>query len=107
MLEVRPTGAALGADIVGVDLSKPLTSAEFGTIHAAWMRHLVLRFREQRLSDEQLMAFSRNFGALDGNPRHAKAEGRAMEASAGYVNVISNVLQNGRAIRGLGNYESK
>jgi taurine dioxygenase len=107
MLEVRPTGAALGADIVGVDLSKPLTSAEFGTIHAAWMRHLVLRFREQRLSDEQLMAFSRNFGALDGNPRQAKAEGRAIDASAGFVNIISNVVENGRAIGGLGNYESK
>jgi taurine dioxygenase len=112
MPEVRPTGAALGADIIGVDLAKPLTSAEFGVIHRAWMAHLVLRFREQRLTDDQLMAFSRNFGALDGNPRHAKAEGRAVgagegPASAGYVNVISNVVENGKAIGGLGNYESK
>ncbi len=69
------------------------------------MKHLVLRFREQHLSDDQLMAFSRNFGALDGNPRHAKAEGRAMPASAqACVNVISNVMENGRAIGGLGNY---
>ena len=69
MLEVIPTGRALGATIAGVDLSRPLTSPEFGAIHAAWMNHLVLRFRDQRLTDEQLMAFSRNFGALDGNPR--------------------------------------
>jgi taurine dioxygenase len=107
MIEVRPTGYALGADIVGVDLSRPLTSAEFGAVHGAWMRHLVLRFREQRLTDDQLMAFSRNFGALDGNPRHAKVEGRAAEASAAYVNVISNVLEEGRPIGGLGNYEAK
>ena len=107
MLEVRPTGGALGADIMGADLARPLTSAEFGAIHGAWMRHLVLRFREQLLTDDQLMAFSRNFGALDGNPRHAKIEGREMPASAGYVNVISNVVENGRAIGGLGNYESK
>jgi taurine dioxygenase len=105
MLEVRPTGGALGADIVGADLSRPLTSAEFGVIHAGWMAHLVLRFREQRLTDEQLMAFSRNFGALDGNPRHAAAEGRA--GNAGFVNVISNVVENGKAIGGLGHYEAK
>lgn len=108
MVEVRPSGSALGADIVGVDLSRPLTSAEFGAIHGAWMDHLVLRFREQRLTDDALMAFSRDFGALDGNPRHAKAEGRTeANANAGFVNIISNVVENGRAIGGLGNYESK
>jgi taurine dioxygenase len=82
MLEVRPTGTALGADIVGVDLSRPLTSAEFGAIHAAWMGHLVLRFRDQRMTDDQLMAFSRDFGALDRNPRRAKADARADGDSA-------------------------
>ncbi len=107
MPEVHPTGSALGADITGVDLSGPLTSAEFGAIHAAWMRHLVLRFRDQHLTDDALMAFSRNFGALDGNPRHAKAEGRADNAAAGFVNIISNVMEDGHAIGGLGNYEAK
>ena len=107
MIEVRPTGAALGADILGADLSRALTSDEFGAIHRAWMTHLVLRFRDQTLTDEQLMAFSRNFGALDGNPRHAQVEGRSAAAAGGYVNVISNVVEDGKAIGGLGNYESK
>src|ERR1700683_1841788 len=107
MVDIRPTDAALGADITGVDLSRPLTSTEFGAIHGAWMDNLVLRFRGQQLSDEQLMTFSRNFGALDGNPAHAKVEGRAANATSGYVNVISNVVENGRPIGGLGNYESK
>jgi taurine dioxygenase len=107
MLEVIPSGRALAADIAGVDLARPLTSAEFGAIHRAWMTHLVLRFRGQSLTDEQLMDFSRNFGALDGNPRHAKVEGRSDSAAAGFVNIISNVVENGKAIGGLGNYESK
>jgi taurine dioxygenase len=107
MVDIRPTDAALGADITGVDLSRPLTSTEFGAIHGAWMDNLVLRFRGQQLSDEQLMTFSRNFGALDGNPAHAKVEGRAANATSGYVNIISNVVENGRPIGGLGNYESK
>src|SRR4051794_26207543 len=76
MLGGIPRGRALAADIAGVDLAEPLTSSEFGAIHRAWMTHLVLRFRGQSLTDEQLMNFSRNFGALDGNPRHAKVEGQ-------------------------------
>jgi taurine dioxygenase len=105
MPEVQPAGHAAGADIVGVDLSQPLTAAAFGVIHAAWMKHLILRFRGQSLNDDQLMAFSRNFGALDRNPRRAK--GDAVSASADCVLVISNVVENGKPIGGLGNDESK
>lgn len=107
MLYVIPTADALGADIAGVDLSDPLSAPDFGAIHQAWMRHLVLRFRGQSLTDDQLMAFSRNFGPLDRNPRHAKTERRQNEDSSDYVNVISNVVENGRAIGGLGHYEAK
>ncbi len=107
MIEVQPSGAALGADIIGADLSKPLSSEDFGAIHRAWMTHLVLRFRGQNLTDEHLMAFSRNFGALDGNPRHAQVEGRSPAAASGFVNIISNVVENGKSIGGLGNYEAK
>ena len=76
MPQVIPTAAALGADITGIDLSKPLSDRAFGTIHQAWMDNLVLRFRGQSLTDDQLLAFSRNFGPLDRNPRHAKSEHR-------------------------------
>jgi taurine dioxygenase len=106
VIELRPSGASLGADILGVELSKPLSAADFGEIRAAWMQHLVLRFRGQRLNDEHLMAFSANFGALDRNPRHARGELRTVEDSTAYVNIISNVVENGKAIGGLGNYES-
>lgn len=107
MITVHPTGGALGADIAGVDLSHPLSGAAFGVIHGAWMKHLVLRFRGQTLTDDRLMAFSRDFGALDRNPRHARTEIRQAEDSSDYVNVISNVVENGKAIGGLGHYESK
>ena len=107
MLEAIPTAHLLGADIVGADLSRPLSANDFGTIYQAWMRHLVVRFRGQSLTDDQLLAFSRNFGPLDRNPRHAKAEHRQAEDSSDYVNVISNVMENGKAIGGLGHYEAK
>jgi taurine dioxygenase len=107
MFDVIPTTNALGADIAGADLSAPLSAREFGIIYQAWMRHVVLRFRGQSLSDDQLLAFSRNFGPLDRNPRHAKTEQRQAGDNSDFVNVISNVVEGGQAIGGLGHYEAK
>ena len=107
MITIHPTGAALGADIDGIDLSRPLSPSDFGAIRGAWMTHQVLRFRGQRLTDEQLMGFSRNFGALDRNPIPTKGEVERGEITSEYINVISNVIENGRAIGGLGNHEAK
>ena len=70
---VVATGAALGADIRGVDLMQPLTDAGFRAIEAAWHQHLVLRFRSQRLDDSGLLAFARRFGDLDPVPGVAAA----------------------------------
>ena len=44
-ITVIPTGAALGADIVGVDLAQPVSADTFRQIEDAWHAHLVLRFR--------------------------------------------------------------
>src|SRR5215471_21651608 len=67
-IEVRPTGAALGADIQGVDLAQKLAPEAVDAIKQAWADHLVLRFRGQRLDDDQLMRFSAHFGELDWAP---------------------------------------
>jgi taurine dioxygenase len=111
---VRPTGAALGADIEGVDLSRPLLPEMVAVMKEAWFDHLVLRFRGQQLSDEQLMAFSAHFGELDWAPIAAqkhkvKGEERWVEQALEgrqYVAIISNVIENGKAIGALGAYES-
>ena len=57
-LEVVPTGAALGAEVLGVDL-RWINNAAFDTVHAAWLAHSVLLFRGQSLSDDDLVSFSR------------------------------------------------
>src|SRR5437762_12756872 len=58
------TGSALGAEVIGVDL-RDVDDHAFRAIHKAWLDHLVLLFRGQTLSDDQLIAFSRRFGELD------------------------------------------
>src|ERR1700752_183509 len=63
-IHVVPTGAALGATVKGVDL-KDLKDVAFARIMQAWRDHLVLLFRDQTLSDHELMAFSRRLGDLD------------------------------------------
>ena len=65
---IQPTGGALGADVHGVDLSKPVSDADLQQIAEAWGEHLVLRFSGQKIDDPTLMKFSARFGELDRVP---------------------------------------
>ena len=62
-VQVRPTGAALAADIEGVNLARALSSETVAAIKQAWGDHLVLRFRGQRL-----IRFDRDQRADHGRP---------------------------------------
>jgi alpha-ketoglutarate-dependent taurine dioxygenase len=54
-IEVTPLSAACGAEIKGVDLTRPVSESAVRAIKQAWARHLVLLFRGQTLSqDDQL-----------------------------------------------------
>ncbi len=113
-VRVRATGAALAADVEGVDLAGALTPEMLGAITAAWGQHLVLRFRGQGLSDDDLMRFSRQLGELDWAPIAAArvrlpGEDRTVEAAPEgrqYVMVVSNVIEDGQPIGQLGAYEA-
>lgn len=102
---VIPTGAALGADIAGVDLSRPMGPDTFQAIEAAWHRHLVLRIRGQRLDDPGLLAFARRFGELDKAPVHAVDD--ADHDPFPEITVMSNIKVDGKSIGNLGHYEAE
>lgn len=61
-IEIRRLHPSLGAEIRGVDMGRPMDAATFRAVHDAWMAHLVLVFPEQRITDEQHVAFTRYFG---------------------------------------------
>ena len=82
-LEIIPTGAALGADIGGIDLAGEIDSVVFQDIYKAWNDHLVLRFRGQRLNDDALVAFSRRFGDLDKAPTPHPGRAHGIEPTRG------------------------
>jgi alpha-ketoglutarate-dependent taurine dioxygenase len=63
-LEIRPIAGALGAEIGGIDLTEELDGETISTIRRAWLDHLVIFFREQRLTPEQFLGFARRFGSI-------------------------------------------
>ena len=90
----------LGSEVQGLDLSKPLDPAGRAAIEDAFDYRLVVVARDQRLSDPELIAFSKNFGELD--PPGPNPYGEPFNKAFPEINVISNVVENGRPIGGLG-----
>ena len=67
-ISVSPIAGALGAEISGVDLSRPIDGATFAEIRRAWNENLVIFFRGQSLDDDALVAFGRRFAPLFRHP---------------------------------------
>jgi len=64
-LAVRPLSFALGAEVMGVDLTQALSDETIRDLRALWLQHSVLLFRGPVLTPRQQIAFSRRFGTLD------------------------------------------
>lgn len=99
---VTPFDAALGAHVECGDV-RTLDDAAFGAVKGAFLDHLVLLIRGQQLSDHDLLAFGRRFGELAAAaPVHVGQKAREYPEVA----IISNVVENGVAIGGLGDGEA-
>ena len=64
-LKLRKLSYALGAEVCDIDVSAPMSEAAFGEIYQAFLDHGVLLFRDQDITREQHIEFSRRFGELD------------------------------------------
>ena len=64
-VRIRPLHDVIGGEVSGVDITRPLTPAEAHAIEAGMNQYAVLVFRDQRLTDDQQQAFSKNFGPLE------------------------------------------
>ena len=94
-LQCRPLSAALGAEIVGADLHRPLDDRTFEQVLAAWHQHLVILLRDQELTEEDQVGFAERFGP----PAiiHTKEYIRTHPA----VMLISNIREDGKPIGAL------
>jgi taurine dioxygenase len=95
-LEIRPFDAPVGAEVLGLDLAAPLSGADFARIHRAHLDHHVLVFRDQKITPDQHIAFSRLFGPLQ---IHVLRQFQL--AGHPEILVVSNIKENGQPI-GLG-----
>jgi len=103
MLNVVPTSAVLGAEVLGIDL-KSLDEAQFAAFKRAWHQHEVLLVRGQTLSDQDLVTFSRRFGDLDWAP--VQETGRRFVEGIPEIYIVSNVKVNDEPIGSLGSGEA-
>ena len=97
--EVIPTRTVLGAEVRGVDL-KNLDELQFAALKRAWHEYQVILVRDQMLSDQDLIAFSRRFGDLDWAP--VQETGRRFVEGLPEIYIVSNVIVNGQPIGSLG-----
>jgi taurine dioxygenase len=104
MLAIKNLDAPLGAQISGIDLSRPVTSSDVGAIEDVWRERLVVVFHSQKLSDPELITFSKNFGELD--PPGPNPYGQPFNKQHPELNVISNVVEDGKPIGNLGDGEA-
>jgi len=97
-IQVKPSGAALGAEIIGTDLTRPLDDATFAQIRDAFYQHEVIYFRGQELTDEDHIRLSARFGPL----RKLKLT-NVLHVQHPEIMVISNIKQDGKYI---GSYDA-
>lgn len=92
-LEIVPVDAAVGAEIRGVDLGHGIDDATFAEIDAALSEHAVIFLRNQTITPEQQVDFSRRFGEIEINAfnKYALEENPA-------VLVVSNIKEDGKDI---------
>ena len=72
---VTPLGKALGAEVGGLDLARPMTPAELDAVHEAIRTHHLVCFRDQHLDSGEQVAFSKQLGPLEVFPEQDKTKG--------------------------------
>ncbi|MGH6738885.1 MAG: TauD/TfdA dioxygenase family protein, partial [Bradyrhizobium sp.] len=94
-LVTRPLSDALGLEILGVDLSQPLSGARVAQLRDAWHEGLIILLRDQQLSEEDEVRFAEGFGPL------AKTVNVHNTGKHPSVMLISNIREDGKPIGAL------
>jgi len=107
-VEVIALSGACGAEIRGIDLTRPLSERQVNAIKDAWARHLVLVFRGQTVSQDDQLRFAAYFGDLGSRKKapealRSRAEGIAQDHEK--VLLVTNIKVDGQPIGAFGDGE--
>ncbi len=94
-LRTHPLAPGIGAEIIGVDLSKPVDDGLFANIRDIWYQYLVILLRDQHLSEDDQVRFGERFGPP------AVSHTRRFTTKNPAVMLISNIRQDGKLIGAL------
>jgi len=94
--QVKASGKVLGASVTDIDLSRPLSTEDFGLLVRSLGQYGVLVFPGQRLESAQLRDFSARFGHIQ-----QSVTGKLADPQVPEVGILSNIIENGEPI-GLG-----
>lgn len=100
-IEAIPLTKHIGAEIRGVDLTKPFDDATRKAVYDIWLKHLVILFRGQELTQEQFVAATGNFGKLAQLSRPPEFRPPGYARLLDNIMLISNVRENGVPIGAL------
>jgi taurine dioxygenase len=100
-LQIIPLSEYIGAEVRGLDLSKPLDEADIKAINQAWFDHLVILFRGQNLSQEDLLRVTSYFGPIGKLGRPPKYFPPGFNSVLPGIMMISNIRENGEPIGAL------
>jgi len=107
-IQVTPLSPACGAEISGIDLSKPLGEHEVRAIRQAWNKHLVLVFRGQQVSQDDQLRFASYFGDLGSRkkaPEGLRARAEGIQQDHEKVLLVTNIKVDGQSIGAFGDGE--
>jgi taurine dioxygenase len=91
----RPLSPALGAELIGLDLSQPMSDELFARVLDAWHQNLVILLRDQHLTEDEQVRFAERFGQISMSTRgHYQAKNPA-------IMLISNIREDGKQIGAL------
>jgi alpha-ketoglutarate-dependent 2,4-dichlorophenoxyacetate dioxygenase len=96
-LTIRQIHPVFAGEVSGIDITKTIAAQDVAAIEAGMDRYAVLVFREQNITDEQQMAFSRNFGAIE-NARGGNVTKPGDHRLAQGMNDVSNVGRDGKPL---------
>ena len=93
-MTVEPRHPLIGAEVRGLDLSRPLVPEAAAEVRQAWLSYLLLVFPEQRITDEQQISFARNFGGLEIHPSAQHRSSRHPE-----IYRVANIDEEGHILK--------
>jgi len=104
-VKITPIQDNFVADIEALDVHT-ITSEQFEALYRAWLHFGVLRIRDQAIDEAQLQTFSARFGPLEEVPMGRLPAAARKKIKNFYVTQLSNIIENGKPIGGLGNAEA-